>query len=40
MLISPVLGRQGTRVAQQPDGALEAGELGILGSGAAERPSK
>ena len=39
MPISPVLGRQGTRVAQQPDGALEAGELGALGSGAAERSS-
>ena len=39
MPISPVLGRQGARVAQQPDGALEAGELGALGSGAAERSS-
>ena len=42
MPISPVLGRQGTRIAQQPDGALEAGELGalgVLGSGAAERSS-
>ena len=33
MPISPGLGRQGTRsVAQQPDGALEAGELGALSS--------
>ena len=32
MPISPVLGRQGARVAQQPDGALEAGELGALSS--------
>lgn len=39
MPISPVLGRQGTRVAQQPDGALEAGELCALGSGAAEGSS-
>ena len=30
MPISPVLGSHGTRVAQQPDGALEAGELCAL----------